>query len=123
MTKKTIGPRATEFDKTVGARLRAARLLCGKSQEQLAIEIGDTFQQIQKRESGVNRMSAESLRLTCRALGGTVASIFDEDAPAVDGALNGRREIGLLRRIRAMAPEKQEAVKMFIRTLEGGATP
>jgi transcriptional regulator with XRE-family HTH domain len=45
----------------VGKRLRLRRTILGLSQESVAKAIGITFQQIQKYERGVNRMSASRL--------------------------------------------------------------
>ena len=47
-------------DKYVGSRVRMRRLMLGMSQEVLADELELTFQQVQKYEKGVNRISAES---------------------------------------------------------------
>ena len=46
------------FDRELGAAVRQHRLLAGVSQEDLAGRVGVTFQQVQKYEKGVNRMSA-----------------------------------------------------------------
>lgn len=51
----------TDIDKFVGARVRQARREDGLTQEQLGNEVGLTFQQIQKYEKGVNRISAGRL--------------------------------------------------------------
>ncbi len=48
-------------DQLVGARVRARRKVLGMSQTQLGIEVGVTFQQIQKYERGRNRVSASML--------------------------------------------------------------
>ena len=48
-------------DLHVGKRLRHFRTMQGLSQEAMAKSIGITFQQIQKYERGVNRMSASRL--------------------------------------------------------------
>ncbi|MCD8498110.1 MAG: helix-turn-helix domain-containing protein [Alphaproteobacteria bacterium] len=53
--------RATEADEIVGTNLRAVRILKGMSQEVLANHVGISFQQIQKYEKGVNRISAGML--------------------------------------------------------------
>lgn len=50
-----------DIDRLVGARLRERRLLLGLSQQQLAKALGITFQQVQKYENGVNRISASRL--------------------------------------------------------------
>lgn len=54
---KTVHP----VDKIVGENVRRLRLQCGMSQEQLGIQSGVTFQQIQKYEKGTNRVSASRL--------------------------------------------------------------
>src|SRR5687768_15605122 len=52
---------ATVVDIHVGRRLRDRRLLKGLTQEQLASRLGVTFQQLQKYEKGVNRVSVSRL--------------------------------------------------------------
>ncbi|MCB1530213.1 MAG: helix-turn-helix transcriptional regulator [Rhodospirillales bacterium] len=49
------------MDGHIGGRLRQRRSLLGITQEQLAESVGITFQQIQKYENGVNRISAGRL--------------------------------------------------------------
>lgn len=52
-------------DRHIGGRLRRRRKLMGMAQHQLAAALGVRFQQIQKYESGANRLSASRLwRLT-----------------------------------------------------------
>lgn len=48
-------------DVHVGRRLRAIRNDCRMTQSELAAEVGIKFQQIQKYESGANRISASRL--------------------------------------------------------------
>jgi transcriptional regulator with XRE-family HTH domain len=48
-------------DKFVGVKLRQKRILSGMSQEDLGKALGLTFQQIQKYESGLNRISCSKL--------------------------------------------------------------
>lgn len=58
MPKRTPGRQPTEIDVIVGSKIREARKVAGLTQEQLATEVGLTFQQIQKYEKAVNRVSA-----------------------------------------------------------------
>jgi len=58
-------------DVYVGARLRMRRAMLGMSQSRLGSILGVTFQQIQKYEKGVNRISASRLK--------QAASVFDVD--------------------------------------------
>jgi transcriptional regulator with XRE-family HTH domain len=53
--------RAHEFDKDVAQKIRAARVARGVSQTSLGEALGVTFQQVQKYEKGVNRVSAGNL--------------------------------------------------------------
>ena len=48
-------------DAHVGKRLRHRRLLAGMTQQQIAQHVGIKFQQIQKYETGANRVSASRL--------------------------------------------------------------
>jgi transcriptional regulator with XRE-family HTH domain len=49
------------IDVYVGTQIRTRRLLLGMNQEELAQRLGLTFQQVQKYESGANRVSASRL--------------------------------------------------------------
>jgi transcriptional regulator with XRE-family HTH domain len=60
-TKKKTKGAASEIDVHVGQRLRVRRSLLGLSQEKVAEAIGLTFQQLQKYERGMNRISAGRL--------------------------------------------------------------
>jgi transcriptional regulator with XRE-family HTH domain len=56
--QKTNGTRSvTPADKAIGNRLRALRLDRDISQQQVADELGLSFQQIQKYEKGTNRVA------------------------------------------------------------------
>jgi transcriptional regulator with XRE-family HTH domain len=71
-------------DKHVGARLRMRRLMLNKSQEAVAQALGLTFQQVQKYEKGVNRISASRLQYLSQILTVPV-SFFFEGAPRANG--------------------------------------
>jgi transcriptional regulator with XRE-family HTH domain len=58
MPKKGANP----IDRHVGTRLRMQRMVRGLSQTELGEAVGVTFQQIQKYESGKNRVSASRLQ-------------------------------------------------------------
>ena len=55
------GTRSGEVDHHVGRRLRARRSEMGMSQEKLATALGISFQQVQKYEIGIDRVSASRL--------------------------------------------------------------
>ena len=61
-------PGPNPIDIHVGKRLRERRTLLGMSQQELGRLIGITFQQLQKNERGVNRLSASRLYEAARVL-------------------------------------------------------
>lgn len=80
------------IDVHVGRRLRARRRLLGLTQEALASAVDIKFQQIQKYESGSNRVSASRLWALSRALEVPVSYFFEGmngSEPAFDHDLSG----------------------------------
>jgi transcriptional regulator with XRE-family HTH domain len=72
------------IDVHVGARLRLRRTLLGISQTALAEAIGLTFQQVQKYEKGVNRVSSSRLVDMANALDVEIPYFFEEMSAAVE---------------------------------------
>ncbi|PCD77476.1 helix-turn-helix domain-containing protein [Pseudothioclava arenosa] len=64
-------------DVHVGKRIRHRRWMIGVTQQQLADKVGIKFQQIQKYETGMNRVSASRLWDIADALGVPVAFFFE----------------------------------------------
>jgi transcriptional regulator with XRE-family HTH domain len=77
-TKRKTKGTANSVDVHVGQRLRVRRSLLGLSQEKLAEAIGLTFQQVQKYERGMNRISAGRLYQFSRILDVPVAYFFEQ---------------------------------------------
>jgi transcriptional regulator with XRE-family HTH domain len=75
------------IDVHVGARIRRRRLLLRMSGHTLAQRIGFTFQQVQKYETGVNRVSASRLWVIAEVLGVPIGYFFD-DLEANMGAMS-----------------------------------
>ncbi|MGB4058217.1 MAG: helix-turn-helix transcriptional regulator, partial [Alphaproteobacteria bacterium] len=75
--KKTKGT-PDPVDVHVGQRLRVRRSLLGMSQEKLADSIGLTFQQIQKYERGMNRISAGRLFQFSKVLSVPITYFYDQ---------------------------------------------
>lgn len=76
--RKTKGT-PDEIDVYAGQKLRDARTAIKLSQEKLADAIGLTFQQIQKYERGINRMSAGRLYKFSKILGVPVTFFFPDE--------------------------------------------
>jgi transcriptional regulator with XRE-family HTH domain len=64
------------FDQHIGEQIRELRGGVGISQTRLGHVLGVSFQQIQKYESGTNRLSAGQLWLVCNFFGVPVASVL-----------------------------------------------
>ncbi len=64
-------------DAHVGKRIRHRRWMVGMTQQQLADKVGIKFQQIQKYETGMNRVSASRLWDIADTLGVQIAFFFE----------------------------------------------
>lgn len=60
--QKTKQRASTNIDLYIGQRLKARRLECHVSQEELGQQLGVSFQQVQKYEKGVNRIASTRLK-------------------------------------------------------------
>ena len=83
MKKKKSSPRgATAIDAHIGAQMRERRLALDMSQDQMGKELGVSFQQIQKYEKGMNRVSAARLYDICKILNVSLSSKYLRDPKA-----------------------------------------
>jgi transcriptional regulator with XRE-family HTH domain len=100
-------------DVHVGKRVRHRRWMVGMTQQQLADKVGIKFQQIQKYETGMNRISASRLWDISEALGVTIAFFFEGlgadhvAADEVTGDILADKEALLLVRSYYAIPEAQ----------------
>ena len=69
---------ADPIDVHVGSRARTRRILLGKSQEAVSTQLGISFQQLQKYENGVNRISASRLYDLAYILRVPISFFFEE---------------------------------------------
>ena len=99
-------------DAHVGKRMRHRRWMVGMTQQQLADKVGIKFQQIQKYETGMNRVSASRLWDIAEALGVQIAFFFEglggqQAAAAVEGDMLADKEALELVRSYYAIPEAQ----------------
>lgn len=91
----------------IGRRIRALRLERGLSQSNLADSIGLTFQQVQKYEKGMNRVSAGRLQRIAEMLNIPVTFFFAsagtriKKGEATDPGLSFMQTKGAVRLVRA----------------------
>lgn len=115
------------FDIALGARIRARREALRITQAQLATAAEVTFQQIQKYERGVNRVSASRLALIATALQAHPAEFFSDTGTSDDGdALTKLRRIHdgmpLAEAYLSMQPDQRAALMMVARAFAAGDT-
>lgn len=117
-----------KIDTLVGKRIRARRHALGISQTELGEAIGVKFQQIQKYETGANRVSASRLWAVAEKLGVDVVYFFEgisrdtldtvEDDP-VDKMdfLSDRDAIEMMELYRKLPQTQRSAVLAFMRSM------
>lgn len=109
--KKKFTPRVSTkhhpTDVHVGRRVRIRRTLLGMSQTALAEALGLTFQQLQKYESGDNRISCSRIWRISEVLGEPVEWFFmgvEGEAAADDYVRTGRDTIETVRYLERCSP-------------------
>lgn len=104
MTEKQPNP----IDVAVGTRLKMERKIRRISQTQLAQHLGVTFQQVQKYEKGMNRISASRMMMIADFFGFSPATLFEAAAPQGAGAHN-----------RSSSAREKSDITEFATSLEG----
>ncbi|MFI0395221.1 helix-turn-helix domain-containing protein [Paracoccus jiaweipingae] len=112
----------------VGKRIRHRRWLIGMTQQQLAEKVGIKFQQIQKYETGMNRVSASRLWDIAHAMEVPVSFFFDgiEEVPATTAApdhdiLADKEALQLVRAYYAMPESQRRQIFELARVLSSDA--
>lgn len=111
------------IDMAVGARIRLTRKARGVSQQALAEVVGLTFQQIQKYESGANRVSASKLAEIASFLRVPLPELFGTDSAAIGitdelaALLGAPGALELLKTYSQLPRAQQSALVGFLGTL------
>jgi transcriptional regulator with XRE-family HTH domain len=122
MASKPKAPRHP-IDVSVGANIRRTRKARGVSQQALAEAVGITFQQIQKYESGANRVSASRLWTIANTLEVPIVDFFGAAAATPIDALQTRDDAGTRsRRYLALAQSYARAAAQIVFAWERPAT-
>jgi|SRR5882672_5693361 transcriptional regulator with XRE-family HTH domain len=115
--------RINETDLIVGRRIRLRRLERHVSQTQLANALGLTFQQVQKYEKGVNRISAGRLEIVARFLDVPITFFFApvdgdrKESPTTLNQLQDRRSVRLLQAFSKIKDKKMQAALLRVAEL------
>ncbi|RCW88798.1 helix-turn-helix domain-containing protein [Paracoccus lutimaris] len=114
-------------DVHVGKRIRHRRWMIGMTQQQLAEKVGIKFQQIQKYETGMNRVSASRLWDIAQAVEVPVSFFFEglDDGhlhDAVEGDILADKEaLQLVRAYYAMPEAQRRQIFELARVLSDAA--
>lgn len=119
---RTTPRNADAVDRAVGRRIAERRAALGRSQSALALDLGISFQQLQKYEAGLNRVSASRLHHIALLLGVPVADLFPrpgrEDPSHVQPSGLSREGKALLAAFeRIPAPPVRRAVTRIVTAL------
>lgn len=111
------------IDVEVGKNIRMQRLYLGLSQDNLAKLIGLTFQQVQKYESGKNRVSVSRLLDIAKALKVHYSHLMPDykDSPAGNQlpALRSEKAITMLRNFQFLDEAHKDAMIKISRVMKG----
>ncbi len=113
-------------DINVGQKLRARRREIGQSQTALGEALGVSFQQVQKYENGVNRVSASMLYRAAKSQGvepahyfedldSTASSAVPEDVAAAKEWLSSAQAWALAQACTRMSPQARAGLVQFAR--------
>lgn len=89
-------------DVAIGTRLRVNRTARRMSLETLGKALGLTYQQVQKYESGANRLSCSTLLRICAVLGCSTDDILHGHTPAGTDAGRSREDLSLMAKLAAL---------------------
>jgi transcriptional regulator with XRE-family HTH domain len=122
---RSSGTRSRRIDQHVGERIRLRRTELGLTQEQLADTLDVSYQQIQKYETGANRISAGRIYEIARKLRVEIGYFFEglepDDGVAVQPLEHGGRQRTAIELVRKFAqikdPEVRAAIAGLVKTI------
>lgn len=111
-----IGPKSVlPEDVELGRRIRLRRIELGLSQSEIGAAVGVSFQQIQKYETGQNRLSTGRMSILAEVLRVPKSFFYEDGSTSVDFTtiLAGEKKSGV-RLIQAFSKIKSETVQRHI---------
>ena len=112
-------------DRAIGVQIRQRRILFGMTQEGLAKRLGVSHQQVQKYESGQNRVSAGRLLMISKVLDWPVWCFFPTDpnrtpfAPKQIPEIEASKQTAMfVKEFQALSPERKHLVRRLVAELK-----
>lgn len=119
--KKTKARAAGSLDVALGQKIRSRRIMAHLSQMELGEALGVSFQQVQKYEKGVNRVSTIRIQQIADALQEDVAYFMNSDvcgvsAEAIDmsAAMTERDVIRLVKAFRKLPASTRQKMMLLM---------
>jgi transcriptional regulator with XRE-family HTH domain len=114
--------RTTEADVQIGKRIRARRESLGLTLQQVAKGLDVSYQQLQKYESGENRVAGRRLQDLASALRISILELLGEGPVSYGNPvpLDGELLHRLIRSYERLPPELQKSVLEIVEALETG---
>jgi transcriptional regulator with XRE-family HTH domain len=120
------GQKPHPVDVHVGRQLRTQRVLLGLSQAALAKKFDISFQQLQKYETGTNRISVSRLWQASRILDVPISYFFegpDGKADTATDILSTRAGLELVRDFEGCSEEVRKTVYLLCKDMAGDVRP
>ena len=115
--------RSRDFDQELGAKVRAARVSAGMNQTALGKALGVSFQQVQKYESGRDRIAAGTLQKLGEVLSIHPGEFFGETTAPVGGVAELREAMSIASAMQRIAsPSVRKHFAALVEELAGQGT-
>ncbi len=114
-----MSKRVDEFDVELGRKVREFREFRGISQQKLAEHLGVSFQQIQKYETGTNRISAVNLWRIADVFGVPIEDFqpFESTTGVQDSPPLNRRTVRMVKAFHSVNDDTQKNICNFLEKL------
>jgi len=109
-----------EIDKKIGERIRDIRILRGISQEKLGEIMGVTFQQVQKYERGINRVSCGKLAAIASFCNTPISTFFQLEIKELVPTKKQRQCMALARKANGLNKNHLHLVQNLVDGLSKG---
>lgn len=110
----------TTLSRRIGLLLRQKRIMAGLSQDAVANAIGVTFQQVQKYEKGINRISIPLAIQLSRVIGFPVTQLLCGEEGVPEDAQLSRRHLEAIRELITLDEAQLPLFKAFMGALRHG---
>lgn len=110
--------RSANIDPLIGKQLRRFRMDVGVTQTELAQKLGVSYQQVQKYETGGNRISSGTLKTISTTLGIDINAFFPaENTEGKVPRLLTSEQHEIVDMMSALNPAKMEALRQLVRAM------